>query len=66
MPDNIAEGSYSRGGNRNARYHDALGSARETWACLQVAERFGYIEKINPQTVERLRCIIGTLVKIVC
>ena len=28
-PLNVAEGSYSRGGNRVARYHTALGSLRE-------------------------------------
>ncbi len=63
---NLAEGSYSRGGNRNVRYHSALGSARESLACLQVAERFGYIDHIEQATVERLRRIIGTLIKIVC
>ncbi len=34
---NLAEGMYSRGQNRAARYHNALGSARETLACLEVA-----------------------------
>ena len=34
---NLAEGMYSRGKNRAARYHNALGSARETLACLEVA-----------------------------
>ena len=28
---NVAEGRYSRGRNKQARYHTALGSARETW-----------------------------------
>ena len=35
---NLAEGMYSRGNNRQARYHNALGSARETLAGLEVAE----------------------------
>ncbi len=39
---NMAEASGSRGGIRNARYRTALGSARETRACLDVAEAFGY------------------------
>ena len=39
---NMAEGSGSRGGIRNARYRTALGSARETRACLDVAAAFGY------------------------
>ncbi len=30
---NLAEGMYSRGKNRAARYHTALGSAREAWSC---------------------------------
>ena len=33
---NIAEGKHGRGGNRIARYADALGSAQETRACLDV------------------------------
>ena len=39
---NMAEGSGSRGGIRNARYRTALGSARETRACLDVAAALGY------------------------
>ena len=38
---NIAEGSGSFGRMRTARYRTALGSARETLACLRVAEAFG-------------------------
>ena len=34
---NIQEGSGSHGGTRLARYRTALGSARETGACLDVA-----------------------------
>jgi four helix bundle protein len=41
---NMAEGSGSRGGIRNARYRSALGSARETRACLDVAAAFGYCQ----------------------
>src|SRR5262249_6560741 len=36
VPLNMSEGMYSRGGNRIARFHDAMGSARETMACLHV------------------------------
>jgi four helix bundle protein len=39
---NIGEGSGSTGGTRTARYRTALGSARETSACLDVAEALGY------------------------
>ena len=42
---NVAEGMYSRGGNRNARYHSALGSARETLGCLEVAETCNYVNR---------------------
>ena len=33
----IAEGSSSRGGNKTLRYSEAMGSAREALACLQLA-----------------------------
>ena len=39
---NIAEGSGSSGGTRRERYRNALGSAREVGACLDVADAFGY------------------------
>jgi four helix bundle protein len=42
-PLNLAEGSYSRGKNRPARYHTALGSLREVLACFEVAEALGYL-----------------------
>jgi four helix bundle protein len=41
---NIAEANGSRGGNRRLRFHSALGSMRETLACLEVGEAFGYVE----------------------
>ena len=37
IPLNTAEGSYSRGRNKCARYHNALGSVREVLACLETA-----------------------------
>ena len=39
---NVAEGMYSRGKNRGARYHTALGSMRETLACIEVAGALAY------------------------
>ena len=62
---NIAEGSGSRGGNRRARYENALGSARETLANLEAAEAAGYIDQIDDEVRERMNHIIGTLVKLV-
>ena len=60
---NIAEGSGNRGGTRRARYDSALGSARETRACLDVGAALGYLTLDN-----ELRCkldvVIGTLVKL--
>jgi four helix bundle protein len=62
---NVSEGSYSRGGNRQVRYHSALGSARETLACLEVATVLGYTEGIDAQMRNRFNTILGTLVKVV-
>ena len=61
---NIAEGSGSAGGVRRARYRTALGSARETVAGLQVAERSGYIGPIPQPLVARMNHVIGTLVRV--
>ncbi|HWB80018.1 MAG TPA: four helix bundle protein [Nannocystaceae bacterium] len=62
---NVAEGMYSRGGNRSARYHTALGSARETMACLEVAVAMAYLEHADAVIVDRLDRIVGTLVRLV-
>jgi four helix bundle protein len=62
---NLAEGMYSRGNNRSARYHSALGSARETLACLEAADACGYIAGIDAALFARLKRIVGTLVKLV-
>lgn len=51
---NLAEGMYSRGKNRAARYHTALRSARDTWACLKVAEAAGCIKTLDPALVARV------------
>jgi four helix bundle protein len=42
---NLAECMYSRGGHRTSRYHSALGSARETLPCLEVAVACGYVQQ---------------------
>ena len=61
---NLAEGMFSRGQNRELRYHSALGSARETLACLEFAVASSYVNEHGlPQ--EQLLRIIGTLVKLV-
>jgi four helix bundle protein len=63
---NIAEGSGSHGGTRLARYRTALGSARETGACLDVAVAFGYVREVDPGVLAELdevRAMLATLVR---
>jgi four helix bundle protein len=43
VPLNMVEGWHGLGGNRVARFHTAMGSARETLACLDVAVAVGYL-----------------------
>jgi four helix bundle protein len=64
-PLNIAEGSYSRGKNRPARYHTALGSLREALACFEVAEALGYLPRLEPALKDRFDHVLGTLVRLV-
>lgn len=64
-PLNVAEGSYSRGKNRAARYHTALGSLREVLACLEVAAALGYSPDVDPALRARFDHILGTLVRLV-
>ena len=64
MALNLAEGMYSRGRKRNARYHSALGSARETLACLEVAVVSSHITQ-DSAVHDQLDRVVGTLVKIV-
>ncbi len=62
---NISEGSGCSGGTRTERYRNALGSARETTACLEVAEAFGYVVKVDDELLAALDHVRGTLVKVV-
>ena len=62
---NIAEGSGSVGGNRRARYANALGSARETLACFDVAVAMGYLAQPDEAVFARLDQVIGTLTRLV-
>ena len=62
---NLGEGMYSRGKNRQARYHTALGSARETLSCLEVAQALGYVGSLDAAVVAQLNRVIGTLVRLV-
>jgi four helix bundle protein len=62
---NLAEGMYSRGKNRAAKYHIALGSSREMLACLEVAVAFGYIAALDEARVNDFNQVIGSLVRLV-
>ena len=59
---NISEGSGSRGGTRRERYQNALGSARETGACLDVALALGYVAGVDPALRDKLDHVQATLV----
>lgn len=62
---NLSEGMYSRGRNRAAKYHVALGSAREMLACLELAEAFGYVRPLSAAERALYHRIVGTLVRLV-
>jgi four helix bundle protein len=64
-PLNMAEGAYSRGLNRTARYHTALGSLREVLACFEVAAALGYMPDVHPTLRRRFDHVLGTLVRLV-
>ena len=61
---NVAEGMYSRGRNKQARYHSALGSARESLGCLELAFAEGYVTAADDALIARFDRIIGTLVRL--
>ena len=56
---------YSRGAGRQARYHTALGSAREVLACIETAKAWGYVTVVDATVTSNLDRVIGTLVKLV-
>ena len=63
---NTAEGMGSRGKLRNARYHTALGSMQETMACVEVGTALGYLNSVDALLADRMKRIIGTLVRLAC
>ena len=65
VPLNVAEGAYSRGRNREARFQTAAGSARETLACFETAEAMGFIGPLEPELARLFQRVIGTLVRLV-
>jgi four helix bundle protein len=62
---NLAEGSGSQGRNRNARYFNALGSAREARACIHVALAWSYVENVDAQLLDELERVIATLIRLI-
>ncbi|RLB47408.1 MAG: hypothetical protein DRJ42_25475 [Deltaproteobacteria bacterium] len=65
VPLNVAEGSRSAGRNRQARYANAMGSARESAACLETAEALGYLGADElPTAIDRLDHIVAILFKL--
>jgi four helix bundle protein len=64
VPLNISEGSLSRGKNRPARYHTAMGSMRETLACIEVGVALGYVDGVDPAPRRQIDHVLGTLHKV--
>ena len=58
---NTSEGSGSQGRNRRARYYNALGSQKESRACLDVAVAWGYITPVDARLADRLDHITAVL-----
>jgi four helix bundle protein len=65
VPLNLAEGAYSRGKNRQARYQSAAASAREALACLETAEALGWVQPLEPALGALFQRVIGTLVRLI-
>ena len=62
---NVSEGSGCNGGTRRERYRNALGSARETGACIDVAQALGYVDEVDPTLLDALDQIRATLFRVV-
>jgi four helix bundle protein len=61
---NCGEGQGSRGRNQQLRFSTALGSMRETKACLDVGEAFGYIGSVDREIAHRIDRISGMLYRL--
>ena len=60
---NCSEASGSHGGTRRERYRNALGSARETGACLDAAMALGYVEAVDEALLDQLDHVRAVLAK---
>ena len=64
VPLNIQEGMYSRAGNRIARYDNAMASAKETMAALQVSVAADYLTQAAIDVdLDRIDHIVAVLWK---
>ena len=61
---NVAEGAGARDGRRRMRYGDALGSALETQAGIEVAVAIGYLPAMPAELARRFAHILGVLTKV--
>jgi four helix bundle protein len=65
MPLNIAEGEHGRGRRKPASFGVALGSARESRACLDVGVALGYLDEgIDPNLCDELDHVIAMLYRL--
>lgn len=64
IPLNTAEGAYSRGRNRQARFQTAVASAREVLACYETAQAFGWLGEVDAALAAAFNRVIGTLVRL--
>jgi four helix bundle protein len=64
VPLNTAEGAYSRGKNRQARFQSAAASAREVLACYETAQAFGWLGEMDHSLAAVFNRVIGTLVRL--
>ena len=59
---NMAEGMHGHGGTRIARFHSAMGSARETRACLDVCIAAEFVDaKAVAAELDRIDHVIASL-----
>jgi four helix bundle protein len=64
VPLNIGEALGLKGGNREVRFHTALGSAKEVRACLDVAAAWGCTAAREPEVLLVVDQVIGMLVNL--
>jgi four helix bundle protein len=60
---NVSEACGVDGGHRRERFRTALGSAKETRACLEVADALGYVP-VDAAIIQRLDQIAATLYRL--